>query len=369
MIKLISFILSISLLVNYVAGNDNEPSYNRLKAILITEFFRALTDKQYQMALDKLDRLRELYPESSVFNSLGREVKENMAIVEVKEFLDHGEYVHALDLLERSTTTDKPGTQRLAAEREKIKNLIRIRKYVKQMPSPTVEKAKNAFSHLPVPKAINGNVDFYSNWYKNQKHNLEKLIFDEKKRLLGEILDEIDISICTSSGLYPLAISQLLLFLSDNVTPGILYNKVIRIFNMELQAEEIFDFFDNETVFRKDPSSSVPAGNQHRLQELAFCVAYLNGPEELKLKLAPKLKDKTFSTLTGLLLQTENNFRNGEAFIGFMNFTRLFRLFRRFDGERIYQAIEDEYLSDKLIPHVPCISSVFFHLYYLKDFQ
>ena len=367
-IRIAHFILAASLIASYVFANDYTSSYNRLNIILITDFFRALTQKKYNLALGKLERLKEVYPESPLFHNLSGDINESIIIAEAKKYLDTGDYDQAMAVLDRPAR-DSPSGQRLKTEREKLQGLIRVRDYVKHMPFSEADVAEEAFSQLPKPAFFGEDIHhFYSEWHKEQQSHLETLIFHEKKVLIDELLYEIDISLCTASGVGLIVLNQLLDLNNSKESQRPPWDNILHAFFPRTLDSQVVQKLVDDQIFLPEEQSALFAGNRNRLRELALCSAYRHGTETIRSKLIPVLQDKTASTLIGLLIKAEINFKRNEFFTGLKNFTNVYNLLGRLNGQDFSSEIGRNYLSNDVIPIPPSVYNVLFHLYYTQQF-
>ena len=360
-----TILVSTLLFAISVHAYDYARAHAGMKAIFITQLFRAVKQKDYALALEKLERLNALYPTSTKLSNLQGELLENIAIQETKEFLDRNDYEQAIQVL-NDAMAGKPMSESLTVEQNRIKGLLLIKSYMEGMPYQQSKEAQIAFSQLPEPTLFQGNSDFYRTWYSKQKENLERLIRNENQRLLQELIDEIDISLCTDSEIRPLIVAQLLILLNDEDIPVDYQEILTGIANTFPKQILSYEKLRNLPGLN---NRSLLFGSENKLQELALYTLYRHGSSELIGDVAQTWENESVSTVSGLLMRTQNSFEKEEYFTALVNFVRLFRLLRNFDGRGIYDQILNTYLTNPLLPTTPSVHTVLFHLNYLQKFN
>ena len=88
--KLIPLLISISLLTA-CSKNNKVPDPPRLKTQIVVEFFTSLKQKDYQLAEQKIDRLKDLYPNNTNLMDISTRIQNNLYISQVQNYLDNGE--------------------------------------------------------------------------------------------------------------------------------------------------------------------------------------------------------------------------------------------------------------------------------------
>ena len=361
----IYLILAFTLIIGtYRSSGEEIASYDRMKTVFISQLFRAVKQKNYVVALEKLDRLRELSTSSVTLGNLRYELQKNIAIEKARIVLHQGSYPTALKVLDDAVVGNPQGDG-LASAYNTIQGLVLMKTYLEGIPYPGSEEMQHAFSKLPIPNLFAGSSNFYKSWYKEQKNRLETLIHQEKKRLLRELIDELDVALSTSSENQWLLVIQLVLLLKDEDMPMSQLDTLIRGFDTSDFASSYTDLTNELKITDK----SLLSGEENRLIDLILYSIYQKGKKEKKRIIPASLDTRKLSTISGVILRIENSFTMGNFFTALGDFTRLFRLLHQFDGRGIYNGILNKYLKNDLAPTSPSLHSVLFHLYYVQEFE
>jgi len=97
--------LSIFIL-NSCSKENKAPQPPHLKAQLVYELFSALRQKNYEIALDRIDRLREIDPNDVPLQSLQSNVQNNFVMQKAQELLDKGDVDGAINSINDFATVN-----------------------------------------------------------------------------------------------------------------------------------------------------------------------------------------------------------------------------------------------------------------------
>ncbi len=93
------FIAGLCLILSCSKAN-NAPQPPHLKALLVSELFSALRQGNYEMASNRIDRLRELDPDDVALQSIQINVQNNLVMQRVQTELDKGEIDTAIKIID-----------------------------------------------------------------------------------------------------------------------------------------------------------------------------------------------------------------------------------------------------------------------------
>lgn len=100
-------LLLITGIVTSCSKSNNTPEPPHLKTQLVSELFAALRQENWGVALEKINRIRELSPDDAALSGIEISVKNNLTIQNVQEKLDKGDIDEAIKVI--NDFTEKNG--------------------------------------------------------------------------------------------------------------------------------------------------------------------------------------------------------------------------------------------------------------------
>ncbi len=290
------------------------PKYNALETLILHETFNAISEKNYQLAINKLERMQELRPNAAIIYTLKSIQEENLAIQNARGFLVKKELISAKDSLNQHIQYYGI-SEKLLEEKNKIENMIKIENYQRNLPIDDADKALEAVANLPSPEKFLTNSREYKKWRDDQIQMAEHLAEVEKNRLIHEIMDEMDYNLVTSSNLYLLNIAQIgtlninqttynnwlhLIFGLENISTSLESQKGRFLFNGVDHWQSTFDF-------------NIYNSEAHNLD------SEINVLTKSKKKITP-------ATLSGLFIHTKQLFRDHNYLKGYLEYKNLLEI-------------------------------------------
>ena len=344
--------------------SESLPAYDRMNTIFITEFFNAIGENDYNLALTKLDRIHELPYNSTIYYDLVKTLKENIAIEDVENQLKQDEYAKALAHFEE-VISDGGKSKRIMAEKSKVEGLIELNNYLSKGLNKDAEEAKKEYDILPKPEHISITSDLYKSWYLREKAIIDLGLKQEAIRLIHEIIDELDMTIITDSPRYSIVRDGLIQLLSTKSSSD----------EWEYLLSGNLDFSSLKDRGREEDGSKTYSQkrsiflseHQERLLEFSCYHLFQQENEETKNEIRGFFREKIPTTWTGKMLDTQLSFWEGHYFTGMVKLNELYENLTVFDGERIYRTGTEEYFKEAKQPIRPTLSGLFYHLHFIQS--
>ena len=328
------------------------PKYNALETLILHEAFDAISEKNYQLAIHKLERMQELRPNAAIIHTLKSIQEENLAIQNARSFLHQKDIPSARDSLTEHIKTFGM-SEKLLEEENKIENLIKIKNYTMKLPFKDADAALKAVANLPLPDKFTPELQGYQKWQDEQIQMADHLAEVEKIRLIHEIMDEIDLNLVTSSELYLLNIAQIGTL---NIDQSIFNNWLHLIFGLE----------NTPTQSELQNSTCMFKGVDH--WQSTFDYTIYNREiliSKTGIKPANKIqKILTPASLSGLFVHIKQLFRNKHCLNGYVEYKKLFGLTPDIQGDVLFRELNPRVTSDSKSPVLSLsIDSVLNHIY------
>ena len=187
MIRLFPILLAILLLSSCSKPAPND--YDRMVNRMVIDTFAAVESSNHDLAINKLERLRELRPDRTLVYHLLNMQYESIAIKQARDYVMAGEYAAARAKIE-AMLAEEGASRRLDGELGKIVALQKVSGYLDAQPFPTVPDALRGIALLPPAEAFKS--DKYNVWLSDQHDFRDRAIRDTHHEAVNSALREVD---------------------------------------------------------------------------------------------------------------------------------------------------------------------------------
>lgn len=185
----LSRILLLAVLLLASCSKPPPPDYERMVNHMVIDTFAAVEKADHDLAINKLERLRELRPEGELVYHLLNLQYESIAISQARDYVMAGEYAAARAKIEMMLA-EEGASRRLTGELRKIIDLQKVAGYHDAQPFPSVTDALRAIAQLPPSEAFGS--EKYEEWLSIQHEFRARAIRDTHHEAVNSALKEID---------------------------------------------------------------------------------------------------------------------------------------------------------------------------------
>jgi hypothetical protein len=185
----LSHILLLATLVLASCSKPPPPDYERMVNRMVIDTFAAVEAADHDLAINKLERLRELRPDRTLVYHLLNLQYESIAIGQSRDYVMAGEYAAARAKIE-AMLAEEGASRRLDGELSKIVALQKVADYHDAQPFPSVTDALRAIAMLPPAKEFGS--EKYDEWLSIQHDFRDRAIRDTHHEAVNSALKEID---------------------------------------------------------------------------------------------------------------------------------------------------------------------------------
>jgi len=197
-----------ALALTTACGRSPTPDYERTRTVELRAYLAASGKGDHALALKKLERLRAWSDSSSAFDLLEASARENLIIGKANEALDQGRPAKALEIIDESLQTDGL-SQRLEDARRGVVSLQQVQRYCQLQPFGDSAAAAAAIAKLPAPAIFGRQRPPYVAWLRGQRRIVGRWLARDQKRLVEELLREIDVAMVRRDFYAPVLFGEL----------------------------------------------------------------------------------------------------------------------------------------------------------------
>ena len=334
--------------------SETIPPYDRSNAIFITEFFSALEDNNFELALSKLQKLNELSGGASIFHELSQEIGENIAIGDAIVFLENDDIDGAARTLKKRIATEKSSSRMYTALR-KIDALRRIESYLNNRPFESSDQAQSVLAEIAHKKDFLLDSTNFQKWLGQEQKSIVKQRRSENSRLFREIVNEMDVAIVTDNRNLRAVQAQLLLFIdADNAIS--LLTGLSSSDPSTRDIELLSDFV--HTTDNELNESMLTSEDRWALGEIVAYHLYQSNNDHLCSEIEKFFGHRNPITLAGWLTRAQVKLRKGDTFSGYIDVIRIYKLLKRFDGRYFSRSMSKLLVADNRVSMSPNITAI-----------
>jgi hypothetical protein len=185
--RLLQILLPALLLCS--CGKPPPPDYERMVNRMVVDTFAAVQSSDHDLAINKLERLRELRPDRTLVYHMLNLQYESIAIKQARDYVMAGEYAPARAKIE-AMLAEEGASRRLDNELQKIIALQQVAAYHDAQPFPSVTDALRAIALLPAAETFDSAK--YDEWLTIQHDFRDRAIRDTHHEAVNSALKEID---------------------------------------------------------------------------------------------------------------------------------------------------------------------------------
>ncbi|MFT5127730.1 MAG: hypothetical protein ACI8W8_001337 [Rhodothermales bacterium] len=187
-------------------GKPPPPDYERMVNHMVIDTFAAVESANHDLAINKLERLRELRPDRPLVYHLLNLQNESIAIGQARDYVMAGEYAAARAKIE-AMLAEEGASRRLDGELRNIIALQQVAAYFEAQPFASVTDALRAIAQLPPAAAFAS--ENYEEWLRIQHDFRDRAIRDTHHEAVNSTLKEIDLIMLGGDGQLELVCKRL----------------------------------------------------------------------------------------------------------------------------------------------------------------